>query len=66
MTAPGAGVEKNLEIIRTAIAEINAALEQSPDNILLQDLLIDTYQQELAVMRKIGGLTHNVMSRNDI
>lgn len=60
------GVERNLEIIRTAINEINAELEKAPDNVLLQDLLLDTYQQELTVMRNIGGLAHSVMSRNDI
>ncbi len=61
-----AGVEANLQVIRDAIAEINAALEREPDNALLQGLLLDTYREELAVMQKVGGLTHNVMSRNDI
>ncbi len=61
-----AGVEQNLAVIRDAIAEINAALEQEPGNALLQDLLMKTYREELAVMRKVGGLTQDVMSRNDI
>lgn len=59
-------VEQNLQVIRNAIAEINAALENEPDNVLLQELLLDTYREELAVMKKVGGLTQNVMSRNDI
>ena len=61
-----AEVEQNLKVIRDAIGEINAALEQEPDNVLLQELLLSTYREELAVMQKIGGLTQNVMSRNDI
>lgn len=59
-------VEQNLKVIENAIAEINAALEREPDNALLQELLIRTYRDELAVMQKVGGLTQSVMSRNDI
>ena len=61
-----AEVEENLAIIRAAIDEINAALESEPDNVLLQELLIDTHRKELDVMRGVGGLTNDVMSRNDI
>ena len=61
-----ADVEENLQVIRKAIAEINTSLEKEPDNVLLQDLLLKSYRQELAVMQKVGGLTQNVMSRNDI
>lgn len=59
-------VEQNLALIRGAIAEINAALEREPGNALLQELLLKTYREELAVMRKVGGLTQDVMLRNDI
>ncbi len=61
-----AEVEENLAVIRDAITEINSALEEEPDNFLLQELLLKTYREELTVMRKVGGLTQNVMSRNDI
>ncbi len=61
-----AEVEKNLALIRTAIAEINAALEKDPHNALLQELLLKTYREELNVMRQVRGLTRDVMSRNDI
>jgi hypothetical protein len=61
-----AEVEENLDIIQSAIAEINAALEEEPDNVLLRELLLDTYREELAVMHSVGGLTRSVMSRNDI
>lgn len=61
-----AEIEENLEIIQGAIAEINAELEKNPDSALLQDLLLKTYREELAVMRNVGGLAQSVMSRNDI
>jgi len=59
-------VERSLEVIRGAIDDINAALQQDPDNTLLQDLLMKTYHEELKVMRKVGGVTRSVMSRRDI
>ena len=61
-----AGVEQNLAVIREAIAQINAALEREPGNELLHELLLKTYREELDVMRKVGGLTQDVMLRNDI
>ncbi len=60
-----ASVEENLAIIRAAIREINAELARDPDNRLLQELLLETYHEELTVMRDVGGLTREVMSRND-
>ncbi len=59
-------VEQSLEVIRGAIDDINLALQQDPDNALLQDLLMKTYHEELNVMRKVGGVTQSVMSRRDI
>ena len=61
-----AQVENNLVLIRNAIAEINAALETEPTNTLLQQLLLDAYQDEFSVMRRVEGLTNRVMSRQDI
>jgi hypothetical protein len=61
-----AGVEQNLAVIREAIAQINAALEREPGNVLLHDLLLKTYREELDVMRKVGDLTQDVMLRSDI
>jgi hypothetical protein len=61
-----ADVEMNMQVIRDAIDEINVALEAEPENILLQELLLRAYRDELRMMRKIGGLTKNVMMRNDI
>ena len=61
-----ATVEENLAIIRGAIREINAELAEDPDNELLQQLLLESYREELAVMRDVSQLTRDVMSRNDI
>jgi hypothetical protein len=59
-------VEKNIATIRAAISEINKALAQEPDSVLLQELLLNTYSEELAIMRKVDGLAHTVMRRTDI
>jgi len=59
-------VEENLAVIRGAIAEINAALEEEPTNPLLQELLLRAYRDEMDVMNRVGGLTRRVMSREDI
>jgi hypothetical protein len=59
-------VEMNLAMIRGAIGQINEALENEPDNPLLQELLVQTYKEELALMQRVGGLTQRVMSRRDI
>jgi hypothetical protein len=59
-------VEENLAMIRGAIGQINKALAEEPDNALLQELLLQTYREELAMMKRVGGLTQHVMSRKDI
>ena len=61
-----ADIDANLKFIEQAIFEINAALEKDPENILLQDRLLNTYREELTLLRRVGGLTRNVMMRNDI
>lgn len=64
--ATRAEVEKNIATIRAAIAEINIALAREPENVLLQQLLLRTYNEELSVMRKVDLLTTSVMRREDI
>ncbi|MCB1844213.1 MAG: hypothetical protein KDI09_14730 [Halioglobus sp.] len=61
-----AEVEKNIDVIRSAITEINKALAAEPDSVLLQELLLSTYSDELAVMRKVEGISHAAMRRTDI
>ncbi len=59
-------VERNLAVIRQAITDINAALEQEPDNQLLQELLVAAYREEFVIMQRIGTVTSRVMARQDI
>ena len=61
-----AEVEANMQTIRTAIEEINQALANEPDNVLLQELLLSSYQEELALMRQVNGITSAVMLRQDM
>lgn len=59
-------IQANLELIHKAIVDINAALEEEPDNVMLQQKLLRAYREELTLLRRVGGLTRNVMKRNDI
>jgi len=59
-------IQDNVDVIHMAIVEINAALEREPDNVLLQQKLLRAYREELTLLRRVGGLTRNVMMRNDI
>ena len=61
-----ADVTANLEVIRAAINDINKALANEPDNGLLQNLLLDTYREELTLMNKVDGITRAAMRRGDI
>lgn len=59
-------VETNLTAIRQAIEEINKALEAEPENVLLQNLLISTYKEELALMQRVDNIANTAMYRGDI
>lgn len=61
-----ADIEKNLALIEDAIAEINLALEQNPDSVLLQELLVRSYREQHTLLRRVGALTQHVMVRKDI
>ena len=61
-----AEVQANIDAIHAAIDEINTALVNEPNNALLQELLLSSYQEELALMRKVNGITRSVMLREDI
>lgn len=59
-------VKRNLAVIRQAITDISQALEEEPNNAFLQELLVEAYRNELALMNRVGGMTQRVMSRKDI
>ena len=61
-----ANVQKSMEVIRTAINDINKALAEEPDNALLQKLLLSTYREELDLMMRVNGITSAAMRRGDI
>jgi hypothetical protein len=59
-------VQANMETIRLAIDDINKALSEEPGNVLLQELLLRTYREELALMRHVDSIANSVMYRGDI
>jgi hypothetical protein len=59
-------VVTNLEAIRLAISDINKALAADPDNVLLQQLLLGTYRDELTLMNQVESITRSAMRRGDI
>jgi hypothetical protein len=59
-------VQRNMATIQKAIDDINVALAEDPDNVLLQQLLIETYLDELALMRQVDGISNAAMYREDI
>lgn len=61
-----ADIERNLAVIRLAIADINQALSKEPDNELLQELLAKAYREEVAIMQRVGTLAQQVVPRKDI
>ena len=61
-----AEVQKNIDVIRAAIEDINKALAAEPDNALLQKLLLSTYRDELGLMMRVDEITGAAMRRGDI
>ncbi len=50
-------LEANLAEMHRAAAEINAALARQPGDPLLEELLLNTYQDELGVLASVNQLT---------
>jgi hypothetical protein len=59
-------VQSNLRAIQVAIDDINKALAVEPGNVLLQELLLRTYHEELALMQHVDGIANSTMYRGDI
>ena len=59
-------VERNLAVIRQAINDISEALEEEPNNAFLQELLVEAYGTELALMNRVGTMAKRATARGDI
>jgi hypothetical protein len=59
-------VEKDLLLIKNAVADIQSALAKDPGNALLQDLLVTTYQNELDTLANVQALTSSAHSEVSI
>ncbi len=61
-----ADVERNLAVIRQAISDISSSLEDDPSNAFLQELLVEAYRSELALMNRVGSMAQRVKLPTDI
>ena len=59
-------VNRNLAQIREALAEINDELSEDPNNVLLQQLLLAAYQDELAVLMNVNRMAQTLPTRTEI
>ena len=59
-TADRAKVEKGLREIEDGLRDLNDALKSNPNSILLQQLALSAYQQELEYMQNVTSLTETV------
>jgi hypothetical protein len=59
-------VQRNLSQIRRAMDEINEELAADPNNVLLQRLLMTTYQDELAVLMNVNRMMQTLPMRTEI
>ncbi len=59
-------VERNLSQIRQAMAEINGALAEDPGNVLLQQLLMAAYQDEMTVLMEVNRMAQSLPTRKEI
>lgn len=59
-------IQKNLGQIRDALAEINSALADDPGNMLLQQLLMAAYQDEMSVLMEVNRMARSLPTRKEI
>ncbi len=58
-------IERNLAEIRRALREINVAMALEPDNTLLQQLLLSTYQSELTLLANVNKMAGSIPARTE-
>ena len=58
-----ARLERNLADLRRASSEISATLAENPNNALLQELLLSSYQNELNLLRSVTTLAAPAMTQ---
>jgi len=56
-------VERNLNEVRRALGEINAALQLAPNDTLLRELLLNTYHDELTLLANVNHIADTIPSR---
>ncbi|MGI9263374.1 MAG: hypothetical protein ACR2QU_00505, partial [Gammaproteobacteria bacterium] len=59
-------VQRSLSQIRRAMDEINKELAADPNNVLLQRLLMTTYQDEMAVLMNVNRMMQTLPTRTEI
>lgn len=59
-----AKLERSLADLRRAASEISATLAEHPSNPLLQELLLSTYQSELALLGSVGEVTAPTLNQS--
>lgn len=59
-------VARNLAQIRQAVDQINVELAADPDNMLLQELLMAAYQDEVGVLMNVNRMVRNLPTRAEI
>jgi hypothetical protein len=57
-------VQKGLKQIEDGLRELNDALKSHPDSVLLQQLALGAYQQELEYMQNVASLTQTVSEQS--
>ncbi len=58
-------IERNLAEIRRALREINVAMALEPDNTMLQQLLLSTYQSELTLLANVNKMAGSIPARTE-
>ncbi|MEE9253445.1 MAG: hypothetical protein V3U43_00775 [Pseudomonadales bacterium] len=56
----------NLASIEQGLAQLNLALTGNPNSVMLQQMLLSAYTEELVLLREVNGLARTVRERTEI